>query len=342
MVAMSVLDLVPVAEGSGPGDALRNSLDLAGRAEAAGYVRYWIAEHHNMPGLTGAATAVVIGHIAAGTRSIRVGAGGIMLPNHAPLVVAEQFGTLASLFPGRIDLGLGRAPGTDRATMLALRRDLAGSDDFPREVLELRSYFEPEAAEREVRAIPGAGLEVPLWILGSSLYGARLAAMLGLPYAFAAHFAPDDLFGALELYRAGFRPSQQARRSYAMACVNAVVAETDAEAHRLFTTLQQRFVDMIRGKRGPMKPPLDDIESYWSPVEKAQASRMLACSFVGSPDTVRERITDFIARTGVDELMISSNVFDHQARARSYELLAEAVRTPAAGETRGRPRSDAA
>ena len=323
MVALSVLDLVPVVEGKTPADAFANTKDLAQHAERWGYQRYWVAEHHNMVGIASAATSVVIGFIAAHTSKIRVGAGGIMLPNHSPLLIAEQFGTLESLYPGRIDLGLGRAPGTDRATSQAMRRDMMASDHFPEDVLELQSYFGPLQPGQTIEAVPGTGLNVPLWILGSSLYGAQLAAALGLPYAFASHFAPDALEHALAIYKAQFRPSQQSAKPHAMAGVNVVLADTDAEADYLFSSIQQRFTDMIRGKRGYLKPPIDDIHAYWSADENMHASRMLACSFVGSPDTVRRKLDGFVNSTGVDELMVASAIFEHQARLRSYELLAE-------------------
>ena len=323
MVALSVLDLVPVVEGKTPADAFANTKDLAQHAERWGYQRYWVAEHHNMVGIASAATSVVIGFIAAHTSKIRVGAGGIMLPNHSPLLIAEQFGTLESLYPGRIDLGLGRAPGTDRATSQAMRRDMMASDHFPEDVLELQSYFGPLQPDQTIEAVPGTGLNVPLWILGSSLYGAQLAAALGLPYAFASHFAPDALEHALAIYKAQFRPSQQSAKPHAMAGVNVVLADTDAEADYLFSSIQQRFTDMIRGKRGYLKPPIDDIHAYWSADENMHASRMLACSFVGSPDTVRRKLDGFVTSTGVDELMVASAIFEHQARLRSYELLAE-------------------
>ena len=323
MVALSVLDLVPVVEGKTPADAFANTKDLAQHVERWGYQRYWVAEHHNMVGIASAATSVVIGFIAAHTSKIRVGAGGIMLPNHSPLLIAEQFGTLESLYPGRIDLGLGRAPGTDRATSQAMRRDMMASDHFPDDVLELQSYFGPLQPDQTIEAVPGTGLNVPLWILGSSLYGAQLAAALGLPYAFASHFAPDALEHALAIYKAQFRPSQQSAKPHAMAGVNVVLADTDAEADYLFSSIQQRFTDMIRGKRGYLKPPIDDIHAYWSADENMHASRMLACSFVGSPDTVRRKLDAFVTSTGVDELMVASAIFEHQARLRSYELLAE-------------------
>ncbi|MFO1123757.1 MAG: LLM class flavin-dependent oxidoreductase [Hyphomicrobiales bacterium] len=321
MVALSVLDLVPVPEGKTPADALAQAKDLAQHVERLGYTRYWVAEHHNMVGIGSAATAVVIGFIAANTRTIRVGAGGIMLPNHAPLVIAEQFGTLESLYPGRIDLGLGRAPGTDLQTLRALRRDASAAESFPQDVVELQMLLGPARPGQAIQAVPGTGTEVPLWILGSSLYGAQLAAMLGLPYAFASHFAPDALRQALAIYRDRFQPGAGHAASHAMAGVNVIVADSDAVAHRLFTSLQMRFTDMLRGVRGYMKPPVDDIESYWTPAEKAQVSRMLACSFVGSPQTVQDKLRSFVAETGVDELMVASPVHDHDARLTSYALL---------------------
>ncbi len=323
MIPFSVLDLAPVPQGATPGDALRNARDLAQHAERLGYQRYWLAEHHNMIGIASAATAVAICYVAAGTSTIRVGSGGVMLPNHAPLVIAEQFGTLESLFPGRIDLGLGRAPGTDARTSRALRRDPSAADSFPQDVMELQALLGPLQPGQIVQAVPGAGLEVPLWILGSSLYGAQLAAMLGLPYAFASHFAPDALMHALAAYRRGFEPSRQLDKPHAMVGVNVVVAETDAEARRLFTSAQQSFTNLFRGTRGKLRPPIDDIETYWSPAEKAQATAMLACSFVGSRRTVREALARFVERTGADELMVASAIYDHDARRRSYELLSE-------------------
>ena len=324
MIPLSVLDLAPIRQGDSAAEALRNTLDLARHCEHWGYRRYWLAEPHNMTGIASAATSVVIGYVAGGTQTIRVGAGGVMLPNHSPLVIAEQFGTLESLYPGRIDLGLGRAPGTDMVTLRALRRDARASDSFPDDVLELQALFGPVRPGQPYRAVPGAGLNVPLWILGSSLYGAQLAAHLGLPYAFASHFAPDALMQALAVYRENFRPSAQLERPHAMVGINVVAADTDDEARRLFTTLQQRFTDMMRNARGQLSPPIDDIEAYWTPAEKAQASRMLACSFVGSPDTVRRELGRFVEATGADELMAASAVYDHAARLRSYELLAGA------------------
>jgi luciferase family oxidoreductase group 1 len=328
MIPLSVLDLVPVREGDTPADALRNTLDLARHADEWGYHRYWMAEHHNMTGIASAATSVVIGYVAGGTRRIRVGSGGIMLPNHSPLVIAEQFGTLESLYPGRIDLGLGRAPGTDQITARALRRDPAAADTFPDDVLELQALFAPAQPGQPYRAVPGAGLNVPIWILGSSLYGSQLAAAFGLPYAFASHFAPDALHQALRIYRERFKPSAQLERPYAMPCVNVVAADTDDEARRLFTTAQQSFTRMIRNTRGRMPPPIDDIEKFWTPAEKAQVSRMLTCSFVGSPETVARELRTFVEATGADELIVSGPIFDHAARLRSFELLAQAVARP--------------
>ena len=322
---VSILDLAPVPLGATPGDALRNSLDLARHADRWGYTRYWLAEHHNMIGIASAATAVAIGYIAGGTRRIRVGSGGIMLPNHAPIVIAEQFGTLESLYPGRIDLGLGRAPGTDQLTLRALRRSPEAADTFPRDVIELQALLGDLQPGQVVQAVPGTGTKVPLWILGSSLFGAQLAAALGLPFAFASHFAPDALRPALEIYRERFEPSEQLQRPHAMVGCNVIAAETDAEARRLFTSPQQSFANLLRGARGQLRPPIDDIETYWTPAEKAQASRMLACSFVGSPATVSEGLKSFVAETRADELIVASAIYDHAARLRSYEMLAEVV-----------------
>ena len=323
MAMLSVLDLAPVPQGFTPGDALRNARNLAQHAERLGYRRYWLAEHHNMIGIASAATAVVVGFVAEGTSTIRVGSGGIMLPNHSPLVIAEQFGTLASLYPGRIDLGLGRAPGTDQRTMRALRRSPDDADSFPQDVLELQALLGPLQPGQVVQAVPGMGTQVPLWILGSSTYGAQLAAMLGLPYAFASHFAPDALHQALTVYRARFEPGE-IDRPHAMVGVNVIAADTDIEAHRLFTSAQQSFTNLFRGTRGKLLPPIDDIEAYWSPFEKAQASNMLACSIVGSRETVRAGLARFVEQTGADELMVASAIWDHSARKRSYEILAEA------------------
>lgn len=322
MVPLSVLDLAFIPQGATAADALGNSLDLARHVERLGYNRFWLAEHHNMAGIASAATSVVIGHVAAGTKSIRVGAGGIMLPNHSPIVIAEQFGTLESLYPGRIDLGLGRAPGTDQRTLRALRRDPMASDSFPQDVRELQAFLGPLQPGQTVQAVPGTGLNVPIWILGSSLFGAELAAAYGLPYAFASHFAPDALIQAINLYRETFKPSAQLARPYVMAGVNVIAAETDAEARRLFTSLQQAFTNGLRGTRRQLQPPIDDMETYWSPMEKAHASRMLVYSFAGSPQTVQRSMERFIHQTGVDEVIVASAIYDHSARLRSYEILA--------------------
>ena len=319
--SLSVLDLAPIVEGATPGEALRNSLDLAQHVEQWGYKRFWLAEHHNAVGIASAATAVVIAHIAAGTKTIRVGAGGIMLPNHPPLVIAEQFGTLAALHPGRIDLGLGRAPGTDQLTIRALRRDATSADTFPQDVLELQHFLADPQPGQAVQATPGAGSQVPLWILGSSLFGAQLAAMLGLPYAFASHFAPDALLPALDLYRSSFQPSEQLQQPYAMVGANAIVADDDETARRLFTSAQQSFTNIQRGRRGRLPRPIDDIESYWTPPEKQRASAMLRRSFVGSPQTVRAGLDRFVAETEADELIVAAAIHDHTERLRSYELL---------------------
>jgi luciferase family oxidoreductase group 1 len=322
MPPLSILDLVRVTQDTDARGAFDNARDLAAHAERWGYRRFWVAEHHNMPGVASAATAIVLSHIAAGTHTIRVGAGGIMLPNHAPIIIAEQFGTLARLYPGRIDLGLGRAPGTDQVTVRALRRSLQNSDNFPQDVLELQAFFAPAGPNQNVQAVPAAGTDVPLWILGSSTYGAQLAAALGLPYAFASHFAPDQLLPALDMYRSRFEPSEQLAKPYAMVGVNVIAADTDREAKRLATTQQMSFTNMFRGKRGLSQPPIDDIETYWSATEKAQAMQMLARSIIGSPDTVRAGLAGLLAETGADELMVVSDVYDHRTRLRSYELIA--------------------
>jgi len=326
VTGLSILDLVPITQGSDAAGALGRAADLARTAERCGYRRYWIAEHHNMIGIGGAATAVVIGHIAGATKTIRVGAGGIMLPNHAPLIIAEQFGTLESLYPGRIDLGLGRAPGTDQLTLRALRRDPSAAEHFPQDVRELMALFGPLQPGQHVQAVPGTGLGVPIWILGSSLYGAQVAAAFGLPYAFASHFAPDALFDALAMYRNRFQPSAQLDKPHTMIGINVVAAETEREAVRLFTSLQQAFANMIRGTRGQMQPPIDDIETYWSPAEKAYASGMLAQSYVGTAETLGVQLAALVKATGADELIVSSPIFDHAARLRSVEILAEVGR----------------
>ncbi len=329
-VKLAVLDLAPIVEGGDARQALRNSLDLARHAERWGYVRYWVAEHHNMRGIASAATAVVIGHIAGGTSTIRVGAGGVMLPNHAPLVIAEQFGTLESLYPGRIDLGLGRAPGTDQLTAHALRRTLTGNvDDFPRDVMELRDYFAAEQAGRHVQAVPGTGLGVPLWILGSSLYGAQLAALLGLPYAFASHFAPAALDQALATYREHFVPSSQLAEPYVMVGFNVFAADTDEEARFQRTSSQQSFLKLRSGNPGPLPPPVADFEARLSTTERHLLGQISACSAVGAPARVRKELQAFVARTTADEVIVSSHIYDHRARLRSYEIAAEVVANPA-------------
>jgi luciferase family oxidoreductase group 1 len=323
MIPFSILDLSPIPQGGTAADALRNTRALAQKADALGYHRYWLAEHHNMPGIASAATALVIGHVAGATKNIRVGSGGIMLPNHSPLVIAEQFGTLASLYPGRIDLGLGRAPGTDMLTARALRRDIAASSEqFPQDVQELQHYFEPAQPGQQIRAIPGAGLKVPIWLLGSSLFGAQLAAALGLPFAFASHFAPDELLRALAIYRSRFEPSRQLERPYAMVACNVVAADSDAEARRQFSSQQQSFLNLRRGMPGPVPPPVDDIDAVWSPPERAMVARALARSFVGAPDTVARGLAAFIEETQADELMITAHLHDPAARLRSIELVA--------------------
>jgi luciferase family oxidoreductase group 1 len=323
MTPFSILDLSPIPRGANASDALRNSLELAQHAEQWGYKRFWLAEHHNMPGIASAATSVVIAYIAGGTRTIRLGSGGIMLPNHSPLVIAEQFGTLASLFPGRIDLGLGRAPGTDPLTARALRRDLAASSDrFPEDVAELQHYFDTAEPGQRIRAVPGTGLQVPIWLLGSSLFSAQLAAHLGLPFAFASHFAPADMMDALRLYRHLFKPSRQLDHPYAMLGINVIAAATDAEARRQFTSLQQSFTYLRRGTPGQIPPPIDDIDSFWSPAEKVLASQTLAVSAVGSPETVARGLRNFVEVTNPDELIITAHIYDHKARLDSFERVA--------------------
>ena len=319
-IPLSVLDLAPIVEGGDAAQSFRNSLDLAQRAERWGYRRFWLAEHHNIPSVASAATSVLIAYVAGGTSTIRVGAGGIMLPNHAPLIIAEQFGTLASLFPGRIDLGLGRAPGSDQITARALRRLPAAGDSFPQDVIELMGYFRPAEPDQAVRAVPGAGLDVPFWILGSSLFGAQLAAALGLPFAFASHFAPTMLDQALEIYHAQFRPSAQLQRPYTMLGVNVFAADTESEARRLFTSLQQAFINLRRGRAGPLRPPDEGFETTLAPFERAMLADMLAYSVVGTRDQVRAGLARIVSNTSADELMIASQIYDHSARLRSYEL----------------------
>ncbi|HYE19819.1 MAG TPA: LLM class flavin-dependent oxidoreductase [Tepidisphaeraceae bacterium] len=322
-VLFSVLDLSPVVEGGTAADSFRNTLDLARHAERLGYHRYWLAEHHNIPAVASAATSILIGHVAGGTNTIRVGSGGIMLPNHAPLVIAEQFGTLESLYPGRIDLGVGRAPGGDHRTAKALRRYLSGgADTFPADVRELMGYFKPAPEGQAVRAVPGEGLNVPIYLLGSSDFSARLAGELGLPFAFASHFAPEYLQVAIALYHASFRPSDQLDRPHVMVGVNVFAADTDAEARRLFTTLQQQFLNLTRGRPGLVQPPVDDMAKLWNPVERAQVERMTRYSVVGSAATVHAGLEKIIAETGADEIIATASIYDHAARVRSFEIAA--------------------
>lgn len=326
MIPFSVLDLSPIVQGATAADSFRNTLDLARHAERWGYKRYWLAEHHNMPGIASAATAVVIAHVAAGTSTIRVGSGGVMLPNHAPLMVAEQFGTLESLYPGRIDLGLGRAPGTDMMTARALRRDMTDSGDrFPQDVVELQMYFEEPEPNQRIRAVPGAGLKVPLWLLGSSLFSAQLAAMLGLPFAFASHFAPDMLMEALAIYRARFEPSATLDKPYAMVAVNLFAADTEAEARRIYSSAQQQFASLRRGTPGKLPPPVDDIEAWWSsPAEKMMVERALGTmAAVGTLDQVAAKLSEVIRVTQADELILAGQIYDHAARLRSFQIGSE-------------------
>ena len=322
-IPFSVLDLCPIRQGGSAADSFRETRDLARHVESRGYHRYWVAEHHGIPGVASAATAVVIGHVAAGTSRIRVGSGGIMLPNHSPLVIAEQFGTLASLFPGRIDLGLGRAPGGDPRTAHALRRTVGSSGEtFPQDLEELRGYFRKGGPGNGVHAVPGEGLDVPIWLLGSSDFSARLAARLGLPFAFASHFAPDFLLDALHLYRSRFEPSPALAEPRVMVGVNAFVADTDAEARRLFTTVQQQFLNLVRGTPGLLPPPVDSMEGRWTPAEQAHVERMTLCSAVGSPASARRSLEAITESTEADELMLTAQIYDHAARLRSFELAA--------------------
>jgi luciferase family oxidoreductase group 1 len=324
MVPLSVLDLAPITEGSDAGQALRNSLDLARQAEALGYRRFWMAEHHNLPGIASAATAVALAHVAAGTNNIGIGAGGIMLPNHAPLLIAEQFGTLAALHPGRVELGLGRAPGSDQITARAVRRALLGGvENFPQEVVELMGYFQPAEPNQAVQAVPGAGLDVPIWILGSSLYGAQVAAYLGLPFAFASHFAPAMMMDAIAIYRERFRPSVQLAAPNVMLGVVVVAAESDQEARFLFSSLQQSSLNNRIGRPGRVPPPVADFDAQLDPCARAILDDALSCAIVGGPDTVRRGLDDFIRRTGADELMVTANIFDHAKRKRSFAIVAE-------------------
>ncbi|MBA9075664.1 LLM class flavin-dependent oxidoreductase [Rufibacter quisquiliarum] len=322
-IPVSVLDLVPILEGKTAADSFKNTVDLAQHVEKWGYQRYWMAEHHNFAGIASSATVVLIGHVAGNTTKIRVGSGGIMLPNHAPLVVAEQFGTLGTLYPDRIDLGLGRAPGTDQFTAMALRRDLQTPvEEFPQNVVELRNYLGPVDPTARVRAVPGEGTNVPLWMLGSSTFGAQLAGILGLPYAFASHFAPSQLHAALRVYKESFQPSAQLKEPYAIACVNVVAADTDEEAKFLSTTMYQSFINVVRGTGKTMQPPVKSMDGLWDANERYAVQQMLRYSFVGSAATVQEEMQAFLEETGVDEIMVAGNVYDHAARLRSYEILA--------------------
>jgi luciferase family oxidoreductase group 1 len=342
MIPISVLDLSPITQGGTAAQSLKNTLDLARHAERGGYRRYWLAEHHNMPAVASAATSVVIAHVAGGTSTIRVGAGGIMLPNHSPLVIAEQFGTLESLFHGRIDLGLGRAPGSDQITAIALRRNTS-ADTFPQDVVELLAYFREPVPGQKVKAVPGAGLNVPVWILGSSLFGAQLAAELGLPYAFASHFAPAQMMPAIQVYRSRFRPSEYLDRSRLMLGLNVVAADSDNEAKRLFTSHQQLFLGLRRGQLGPLPPPVDpdDFQAGLTPVERAELQHTLSTAVVGSPETVRAGVADFIRRTSPDELIVTGQIFDHSARVYSYEILQEvSARLPGATQPEIQPVSE--
>ncbi|CAG7654653.1 LLM class flavin-dependent oxidoreductase [Paenibacillus allorhizosphaerae] len=328
-IPFSILDLAPIVTGATAADSFRNTLDLARHAESWGYHRFWLAEHHNMPGIASSATSVVIGHVAAGTQSIRVGSGGIMLPNHAPLVIAEQFGTLESLYPGRIDLGLGRAPGSDQPAARALRRGLGSSgDDFPELVSELRSYFDPSREGRPpgVRAVPGEGLNIPIWLLGSSGFSAQLAGQLGLPFAFASHFAPDYLLPALQLYRSNFRPSEVLEQPYAMVGINVIAADTDAEARRLATSQEQQFLNLVRGRTGMLNPPVDNMDELWAEHEKAYIRKQLGFSAIGSKETVKTKLQALLDETGADEFIAAGQIYDHVARLRSYEIVADVVK----------------
>ncbi|WP_114192195.1 luciferase-like monooxygenase [Edaphovirga cremea] len=323
-VPLSVLDLAPVPQGASPKEAFASSLDLAQHAEKWGYQRYWLAEHHNMTGIASAATSVLIGYIAGGTKTIRLGSGGVMLPNHSPLVIAEQFGTLATLYPDRIDLGLGRAPGTDQRTMIALRRHLSSEvDNFPQDVQELQHYFADVQPGQPVQAVPGQGLHVPIWLLGSSLYSAQLSASLGLPFAFASHFAPDMLFQALAVYRNNFRPSEQWQKPYAMVCVNAVAADSDSDARFLFSSIQQQFINLRRGKPGPLPAPIENIDSICSPADQFGVDQALRMSVVGDKEKVRRGLLALLRETQADELMINGQIFDHQARLHSFEIVSQ-------------------
>ena len=327
-IQFSVLDLSPIVVGGTASDAFKNTLLLAQHVEKLGFKRFWLAEHHNMPFIASSATSIIIGHVAAGTKNIRVGSGGIMLPNHSPLVIAEQFGTLESLFPGRIDLGLGRAPGTDQRTAYALRRSSNNNaQEFPQQLDELRSYFDPSLSENkpQVRAIPGEGLNVPIWLLGSSGFSAQLAGQLGLPFSFASHFSPDHTLTALALYRRSFKPSKALEQPYAMTGLNVIAADTDEEAQRLATTLQQQFLNLIRNTETPLQPPVDNMDEIWTAHEKTALQQQLGSSIIGSKETVRAKLKTFLEDTQADEMMIISQIYDQQARLRSYDIVAEIV-----------------
>jgi luciferase family oxidoreductase group 1 len=333
MIPLSVLDLAPILEGQSIAQRFENTLDLARHAERLNYKRYWLTEHHNIPSIASAATSVVIGYVAGGTKTIRVGSGGIMLPNHAPLVIAEQFGTLETLYPGRIDLGLGRAPGTDQRTARALRHGFDNVDEtFPRDVMELQSYLAPATPGQPLRAIPGSGTNVPIWLLGSSLFSAQLAAALGLPFAFASHFAPQLLLQALQVYRRTFEPSGTLQAPYAMAGIAIVAADSDDEARRLFTSHQQSFVNLRRGRPAPMPPPIESMDAYWTPMEREMVESAMTYAIAGGPETVRRRLGDFIELSGVDEVIVMGQTYDHAARLRSFEIVAnvrDALAAPA-------------
>ena len=326
-IPYSVLDLATVVAGKTPSDTFRNSLDLAQNVEKFGYTRYWLAEHHNMISVASSATSLLIGHIAGGTKTIRVGSGGIMLPNHSPLIVAEQFGTLASLFPGRIDLGLGRAPGTDQTTAMAIRGErFSAVHDFPQDIIKLQAFFSADNANSRVRAIPGEGLDIPIWVLGSSTDSARLAAAMGLPYAFASHFAPAQFLTAINLYRQNFKPSAHLKTSYVISCVNVIAADTDAEANKLSTSLKRFFMGVVTGKLELLQPPVDNMNGVWTDYEEEAVNQMIACSFFGGPETIKEDMESFIKQTQVDEIMVTSHIFDHQARVHSYQLFADIMK----------------
>lgn len=323
-ISYSVLDLAPIVVGGSATQALNNTLDLAQHAEQWGYNRYWVAEHHSMPGIASSATSVVIGHVAGGTKKIRVGSGGIMLPNHAPLVIAEQFGTLESLYPGRIDLGLGRAPGTDQVTARALRREnMSNGEDFPEQVEELRAYLQPEGSGNPVRAIPGEGLNIPIWLLGSSGFSARLAASLGLPFAFASHFSPDNTLPAIELYRRNFKPSEVLDKPYVMAGVNVIASDTEEKAAYLATSAQQQFLNLIRGIPSRLKPPVETMEGIWSEFEKTTIQQQLRTTMTGTAETVKKKLQSFLDETQADELIVNAQIYDHQERLHSYEIVSE-------------------